>query len=193
MALHIYTRTGDSGKTGLFGGLRVYKDDLRVEAYGSVDELNSVIGEILSHSIEENLRSHLLAIQHDLFQLGSDLATPLETETYKGNIQIIRIAEEHVQKLEALIDLCDQELPPLTRFILPGGNPIASALHIARVVCRRAERRTVSLMNAAPVNTEALRYLNRLSDLLFVMARLVNKRSGIEDTPWNPPEQEQKP
>ena|SRR5579871_120199 len=191
MASHIYTRTGDTGETGLFGGQRVPKDALRVDAYGTVDELNAVLGAACAQAVSEELKSLLLTLQSDLFLLGADLATPEEKDTHRGRITIERVGEERTARLEGLIDRYESELPPLRNFILPGGHPLAAALHLSRVVCRRAERRCVTLMqatreDAAPLNTEILRYLNRLSDLLFVLARVANHREGVPDIPWNP-------
>jgi cob(I)alamin adenosyltransferase len=192
MASHIYTRTGDAGETGLFGGRRVSKDHVRVEAYGTVDELNTLLGVAQAQCRDEELRALLLSFQHTLFQLGADLATPSEEKTRRGNVTIQRIETERVERLEALIDRYEAELSPLRNFILPGGTPLAAALHHCRAVCRRAERRCVTLQihESTPeqpaLNSEALRYLNRLSDLLFVLARVANRRRGADDTPWNP-------
>jgi cob(I)alamin adenosyltransferase len=197
MATHIYTRTGDKGDTGLFGGQRVRKDSLRVEAYGSVDELNAALGVALAQSPENTLASLLLRIQNDLFLLGADLATPEEKEKRKGQTVIQRIRPELTTHLETWIDRLEAELPPLKQFILPGGHPLAAQLHLCRVVCRRAERCCVALARpktdtaepastVSAINPEILRYLNRLSDLLFVLARCVNHRQGVADIPWNP-------
>lgn len=192
MSTRIYTRTGDRGETGLFGGQRVLKDDLRVEAYGSVDELNAVLGVALAQCADQELSDLLLAIQRDLFQLGADLATPPEEETRKGRVTIKRMEAVDVQRLEAVIDRWEDELEPLRVFILPGGHPVAAALHQARAVCRRAERRCVTLRRSeaeggVPAGTDhVLQYLNRLSDLLFVLTRAANKRYGVADVPWHP-------
>ncbi|HLK56196.1 MAG TPA: cob(I)yrinic acid a,c-diamide adenosyltransferase [Chthonomonadaceae bacterium] len=192
MPSHIYTRTGDTGDTGLFGGQRVGKDDARVEAYGTVDELNAVLGVARAQAEEPELNALLLSFQDALFRLGSDLATPDEASTHKGNITIQRFPAEPVTALEALIDRFEAELPPLRNFILPGGHALAAALHHGRVVCRRAERRCVALARLeadagnSPLNPEIVRYLNRLSDLLFVLARLANHRQGVPDVPWRP-------
>ncbi len=193
--IKIYTRTGDEGETGLFGGQRVPKDDLRVEAYGTVDELNAALG--IAHALraEPELDALLLTLQHDLFSLGADLATPEEKDRSKGAVRIERVAASRVDRLETLIDRYEAELPPLTRFILPGGHPLAAALHGARTVCRRAERRCLTLSRSLgelseadeePINTEVIRYLNRLSDLLFVLARAANFRHSVPDILWNP-------
>lgn len=190
--MRIYTKTGDLGETGLFGGERVYKDDLRVTAYGTVDELNAVLGIAIALQADPELDTLLLSFQNDLFMLGSDLATPEEEDRNKGRIQIARVPAEKVEALEHIIDKYEATLPPLTRFILPGGTPLSAQLHFARTVCRRAERACVTLHRATTeagkpaVNPEIVRYLNRLSDLLFVLARAANHRSGKEDIPWNP-------
>jgi cob(I)alamin adenosyltransferase len=192
MSSRIYTRTGDQGKTGLFGGQRVFKDDLRVEAYGTADELNAVLGVAHAQCADPDLAALLLSVQEDLFQLGADLATPLEEETQRGRVTIRRIDAGNVERLEALIDKWESELPPLQQFILPGGHPVAAALHQSRAVCRRAERRCVTLERSetdggAPTVTEyVVKYLNRLSDLLFVLSRAANRRNAVADIPWNP-------
>lgn len=192
MSLRIYTRTGDKGDTGLFGGQRVRKDDARVEAYGTVDELNAVLGIARSQAEDPELRETIASFQDRLFAVGADIATPMETATQRGRVSIERISSERVEALEHLIDRFEAELPPLTRFILPGGGGLAAALHHARVVCRRAERRCVTLASleaeaeSPALNPEVIRYLNRLSDLLFVLARVANCRQGVEDIVWNP-------
>lgn len=188
--LKIYTRTGDDGDTGLFGGQRVHKDDLRVEAYGTVDELNAVLGVARTHApaSDADIDALLQTLQNDLFGLGSDLATPEEKDTKKGRIHITRVSPAQVAALEAQIDRFEAELPPLTNFILPGGSALASSLHLGRVVCRRAERCCVTLARAeadiAPLNPDVIRYLNRLSDLLFVLCRVANKRRDVPDVVW---------
>jgi cob(I)alamin adenosyltransferase len=190
--MRIYTRSGDAGETGLFGGARVPKDALRVEAYGTVDELNALLGCVRAQGADAEIEALLSSVQQDLFLLGADLATPTEKDTRKGKITIERVRPEQVARLEAAIDRYEAEAPPLTNFILPGGHPLAAGLHLGRVVCRRAERRCVALArneaeNGGPaVNPEVLRYLNRLSDLLFVLARAVNHRQGVPDIAWNP-------
>ncbi len=191
MTLRIYTRTGDEGDTGLFGGQRVRKDAARVEAYGTVDELNAVLGIARSQAKDAELETVLSGLQDRLFSVGADIATPPEEATQKGRVTIERITPEQTASLEALIDRFEAELPPLTRFILPGGSPLAASLHLARVVCRRAERRCVTLAQTEagaepPLNPEVIRYLNRLSDLLFVLARVANHRLAVEDIVWNP-------
>ena len=192
MAFRIYTKTGDDGETGLFGGRRIAKDDLRVEAYGAVDELNATLGVALTLCSDAELSALLLSIQADLFQLGADLATPPDEKTERGRATIRRIDAANVARLEAAIDEWELELAALRNFILPGGSPSAAALHQARAVCRRAERRCVSLRRAegqteaAAGPDNALIYLNRLSDLLFVLSRAANSRAGVPDIPWTP-------
>ncbi len=184
--MKIYTRSGDAGETGLFGGGRVGKDDLRVRAYGAVDEANAALGVARaalagSPAKAAELDGAVAGVQSALFDLGADLATPLEA---KARQAVRGIAESDVAGLETLIDALDEELEPLTGFVLPGGSPAAAALHVARAVARRAERDTVALARASAVNPHALAYLNRLSDLLFMLARAVNARSGVADVPW---------
>lgn len=192
MPIRIYTKTGDQGETGLFGGRRVAKDDTRVEAYGTADELNALLGVVLTQCSDESVSESLLSIQSELFQLGADLATPPEEKTTRGRVTIRRLGEAEVQRLEGLIDRWDADLPPLQSFILPGGHPVAAALHHARTVCRRLERRCVTLQQKEREDGTdeeyrfILPYLNRLSDLLFVLARAVNSRYGVEDVVWNP-------
>jgi len=181
MATKIYTKTGDDGTTGLFGGERVAKDSLRIEAYGTVDELNAVLGTALACAMPEELREELLAISADLFTLGADLATPLEPPS---QYHIPRIVREHIDELERSIDRHDELLAPLKVFILPGGSPAAAALHHARTVCRRAERHVVALAKAEDVGPFAVKYVNRLSDYLFTVARTANRMLGIADVPW---------
>lgn len=172
----IYTRTGDSGTTGLGDGTRVEKDHLRVEAYGTVDELNSSIGMVLSETnIRDDLREWLLEIQHDLFDLGSELCVPGYTA----------IKEEHVTTLEENLDAMNADLPMLKEFILPGGNRAASTCHLARTICRRAERRVHTLAKTETINELGLRYLNRLSDFLFVAARVLARADGGQEVLWN--------
>ncbi len=183
MSTRIYTKTGDDGTTGLFGGSRVSKDHLRIHAYGTVDELNSIIGIALTQDMPLDVREQLLAISSELFTVGADLATPLDPPPV---YDIPRVVEEHILDLEGHIDAFDAELSPLKNFILPGGTPAAAQLHLARTVCRRAERLTVSLAIHEDLGGFVVRYLNRLSDYLFTAARIVNHRAGIEDTPWRP-------
>jgi cob(I)alamin adenosyltransferase len=191
MSVKIYTRSGDEGDTGLFGGQRVRKDDLRVEAYGTVDELNAAIGVARTYgensAVNAEVDQLLADLQNELFLVGADLATPGDTEMQKGRSIIVRTDAQRVSRLEALIDRYEEALPPLTNFILPGGHPLAAQLHWCRTVCRRAERRCVTLQQAAGnhvVNAEVVRYLNRLSDLLFVLARFANHSNGVDDVPW---------
>lgn len=177
--MKIYTKKGDYGQTSLFGGTKVMKDEIRIESYGTVDELNSVIGVILTNPLSDKGRSILMDIQHQLFILGADLATP---QNKKAKVE--RIGSKEITKLEQIIDELDEELSPLTTFILPGGSPAGAELHMARTVCRRAERRTVSLAKNEEISEDCVIYLNRLSDLLFVLARYENKKGDVKETPW---------
>jgi cob(I)alamin adenosyltransferase len=179
--MKIYTKAGDDGTTGLFGAGRVRKDALRVSAYGDVDELNAFLGVARTHAAEVDVAAVLERLQSELFTLGAQLATPDPSHAPK-NVPVIRDA--HVEKLESEIDLFDAELEPLRSFILPSGTPLAAALHVARTVCRRAERSLVSLSAHEPVPVEAMHYLNRLSDHLFTLSRLANKRAGVAETKW---------
>jgi len=182
--MKIYTKTGDAGDTGLFGGPRVSKDNLRIEAYGTVDELNSVLGVVRTCSPPPPLDALLGQIQNELFALGAQLATP-DPAAHKTAL----IGMAQVSALEQAIDRLETDLAPLSQFILPGGTPTAAHLHLARTVCRRAERRLVSLVrvSAEPISAELIVYLNRLSDLLFVMARAANRVAGVSDIPWQKP------
>lgn len=177
--MKIYTKKGDQGYTSLFGGTKIEKHHTRIEAYGTVDELNSVLGLALTEAISEDSRSILQQIQHQLFILGADLATLPSKKT-----KIDRVGTAEIAKLEEWIDIFEEHLSPLTSFILPGGAPPGAALHLARTVCRRAERKVVALKHKDPVSPEALIYLNRLSDLLFVMARFENQQAGVKETVW---------
>jgi cob(I)alamin adenosyltransferase len=179
----IYTRRGDDGSTGLFGGPRVRKDDLRVAAYGDVDELNSALGVAREELPQGDLRALVDALQSELFTLGAELATP---DADKAPKEVPRIMDAHVSRLEQEIDRLTGELPEMKNFILPGGSRAGAALHLCRTVCRRAERKAVSLADGVPVSAQALAYLNRLSDLLFVMARAANLRAGGIEIPWKP-------
>ena len=170
----VYTRTGDQGQTSLVGGARVSKSSIRVDAYGDVDELNSVIGVARAQSSDQEIDQILGLIQNDLFTLGADLASPSE-------IDVPRIAENFVTKLEGFADQFLSELEPLKEFILPGGSPAGAILHLARTVARRAERRAVALSETEELNPETIVYLNRLSDLLFILARVVNHRAGVRE------------
>jgi len=180
--MKIYTRTGDDGSTGLFGGGRVQKSDTRVEAYGDVDELGSVLGLAGAELMSEDARALLLDIQSRLFDLGAELASTPGKDVDLGAVP--RIDAESVAILERAIDTAEEPLPPLKTFVLAGGSPGARWLHLARTVCRRAERHLVRLSQAEPVRVEVIHYLNRLSDLLFVLARAENHRAGVEDQPW---------
>lgn len=182
--MRIYTRTGDAGKTTLGDGQRISKAAPRIEAIGTVDELNAVLGLARTHLADSDLQSLLQTVQNDLFNLGSDLAAPWGKEKLKA--QVPRLRPEQVAALERSIDALAAELPPFQGFILPGGTPEAAALHLARTVARRAERRIVALAALEEVNPEVLHYLNRLSDLLFVLARTVNHRTGAAESPWRP-------
>ena len=179
--MKIYTRTGDSGDTGLFDGTRVSKADRRVAACGDVDELNAWLGLVVSGSDDTVLRERLLQIQRDLFALGSRLADP--ARRIAGRVTKVAIAADHVARLEGWIDELDRDLPPLRRFILAGGSGTGAALHVARTICRRAERTMVEL-GADAFEIELLQYVNRLSDLLFTMARAANHRAGVPETEW---------
>lgn len=178
----IYTRTGDDGSTGLGSGARIGKDHLRVECYGTVDELNAQLGVVLCQSPPESLVAPLSRVQNDLFHLGADLCV---TEADKVARPLPRIEERHVVGLEELIDAWNEKLPALENFILPGGSPAAAQLHVARTVCRRAERLLVALARVEPVGNWTLPYLNRLSDALFVLARAANLESGDLDRLWD--------
>lgn len=180
--MKIYTKTGDKGETSLFGGKRVWKDDLRIEAYGSIDELNSIIGIAISEVKNEELIKELRGIQNELFVVGSDLATPIGSDSKKAVVP--RVDESYSKRLEGIIDRFDGKLPELKQFILPGGLKGAAILHNARTVCRRAERNVVALSKIENIGTGIVQYLNRLSDLLFVLARFENFSNGIEDILW---------
>ena len=177
--MKIYTKTGDSGETALVGGKRVQKDAIRVDAYGEVDETNAAIGVALSQCSEPRLKAWLSDIQQKLFVLGAELATPGETKARSTKLE-----ENDVQKLEEIIDTVEDELAPLKAFILPGGSPAAASLHLARTISRRAERRVVTLAREDEVSEIALRWLNRLSDLLFVLARRANMDNNESETEW---------
>ena len=178
----VYTRTGDDGTTGLGSGQRVPKDSLRIEAYGTVDELSSHVGVALALGLDEVVEAELTRIQNELFHLGSDLCI---LEEDKARLPAPRIEARHVETLEKLMDRLSGELSPLENFILPGGSPGAAQLHVARAVCRRAERLVVALSRAEKIGPYTVRYLNRLSDALFVMARFENKRRGQADVLWD--------
>ena len=176
----IYTRAGDAGETSLGDGSRVPKTDLRIEAYGTVDEVNSLLGLALAGDLTDEFRPWLAQIQNDLFDLGADLSVPLEDDRRER----LRVTAAQVERLEGLCDLVNERLEPLKSFVLPGGTETASRLHVARAACRRAERRAVALAEAQSVNPEALAYLNRLWDLLFILARAAN--AGSQEPLWRP-------
>ncbi|MCR9209958.1 MAG: cob(I)yrinic acid a,c-diamide adenosyltransferase [bacterium] len=196
--MKIYTRTGDSGTTGLFGGPRVAKDDTRIEAYGTVDELNATLGQVRSalkesagqtseaiHGLNE-LDARIAQVQHELFSIGAELASP-----HPDQFDLRVIGQAHIQRIEDWIDDAEQQLPPLKQFILPGGSVLASHVHLSRAVCRRAERRVISLADAVqtetPISDSVIIYLNRLSDWLFVVSRLVNQILNVPDQIWEKP------
>ena len=181
--MKIYTKAGDDGTTGLFGGGRVPKDHPRVVAYGTVDELNSHLGAIRAGKLDAELDRLLSRVQTELFALGADLATPPDA---KSSSHVRRIAPTDSEWLERAIDGFSTEVPPLGSFILPGGSPAGASVHVARAVCRRAERSVVALSRAEPVGMGAIVFLNRLSDLLFMLGRVVNRRAGEPEEPWKP-------
>ncbi len=177
--MKIYTKTGDSGETGLVGGKRLGKDSLRIRAYGEVDELNALLGVCRAHNSHENLGDMLHQIQKELFDLGADLATPLNSK-----VPVPRVQKKQIGRLEQWIDEIDGQLPPLRNFVLPGGCILAAHLHTARTVCRRAERSVVALQKSEETGEHVLVYMNRLSDLLFMMARLANALDGVQEELW---------
>ena len=178
--MKIYTKTGDKGSTSLFGGKRVPKNNIRIEAYGTVDELNASLGVIISENVSNTVKESLKKIQNDLFVLGGDLATPLE----ETKVKIPRTTESMVLILEKEIDLYDSKLEALKSFILPGGIKASALLHLSRTICRRAERRVIELSEEEQINKEIVKYLNRLSDLLFIFARFENSVNDIPDVEW---------
>ncbi len=178
--MKIYTRTGDTGETSLFSGDRARKDDPRVDAYGEIDELNAWLGLARASKLDPALGQDLEALQRDLFALGAQLADPADTLAPRVTKAVID--DDHIRRIEQLIDRLEGELSPLRRFILAGGTEAGAALHVARTVCRRAERRMVAL--DPPIDPVLLRYVNRLSDLLFVLARAANHRGGVPETQW---------
>ena len=179
----IYTKTGDEGMTGLGGGQRVPKDSQRVETYGTVDELNSQIGAALTVGLCARLATELALVQNELFDLGADLATPA---TSQARHPVPTVEARHIEKLERLIDEFNEVVGPLTNFLLPGGSPGAAQLHVARTVCRRAERQATTLARGEEIGPTVLPYLNRLSDALFVMARYENHERGVSEPLWQP-------
>ena len=178
--MKIYTKTGDDGNTGLQGDFRIAKSHPRILAYGTVDEANAMIGVLLSNVLDDDVREVLNTIQNELFLLGSDLSNQNLNDLKN------RISLEMVEKLEKIIDKFELELPPITNFILPGGNVAAAQIHQVRTIVRRAETLVVQLSDKDEINSNCIKYLNRLSDLMFVMGRLINKRNGIEDIIWKP-------
>ncbi len=183
MSAKLYTKTGDKGKTSLLGGQKVFKSDLRIEAYGNVDELNSFLGCLKDlHELEDSLKKQVSWIQEHLFTIGSVLAT----EPGFTGFEIPNISEREVTQLEVWIDKYDAGLRPLSNFILPGGHPVVSLCHVCRCVCRRAERSVVALTNDEQVDDVVLRFLNRLSDYLFIFARAIGHRLEVPETPWLP-------
>lgn len=178
--MKIYTKTGDDGTTGIQGGTRISKSSTRIQAYGNVDEINSVIGIVLSNDLDEDISKILVKIQNELFVLGSDLSNA------NLNEQKNRINSIMVKGLESDIDILESELPPITNFILPGGTPESSYVHLARTISRRAETLVVGLSKEEKINESCIQYLNRLSDLLFVIARVLNKRKNVKDVIWKP-------
>ena len=178
--MKIYTKTGDDGNTGLQGDFRIAKSHPRILAYGTVDEANAMIGVVLSNVLDEDIREVLSLIQNELFLLGSDLSNQ-----YLNDLKN-RISLDMVEKLEKIIDKFELELPPITNFILPGGNVAAAQIHQVRTIVRRAETLVVQLSDKDEINSNCIKYLNRLSDLMFVIGRLINKRNDIEDIIWKP-------
>lgn len=186
--MKIYTRTGDEGDTGLFAGGRVPKDDVRVEAYGAVDELNSVLGlaiAALDAAGGDERVARLRRVQGDLLSLGAHLATPAPEDGGRPTDHLPPLPSERIAEMERWMDEAETELEPLREFILPGGTEAAARLHLSRTVCRRAERRVVSLARTAHLDAAVVRYLNRLSDLLFTLARVANRRAGVPDVKWD--------
>ena len=178
--MKIYTKTGDDGNTGLQGDFRISKSHPRIIVYGTVDEANAAIGVVLTNTLDEDVSQLLNQIQNDLFLLGSDLSNQNLNDLKN------RVTLEMIEKLEESIDIFESELPPITNFILPGGNVAASQIHQVRTIVRRAETLVVKLSDKDEINSNSIKYLNRLSDLMFVMGRLINKRNGVEDIIWKP-------
>lgn len=182
-SMKIYTKTGDAGQTGLFGGGRVSKDDPRVEAYGDVDELNAVLGFARAAEMMPRIDEVLVPIQRDLFSIGALLSTP-DLKKMHDHLAKAQLDDGRISELENAIDVCEKELEPLRAFIVPGGTPKAAALHVARTVCRRAERRVIHLQRDVEIPQIVVVYLNRLSDLLFTLARVANTRAGAGEVTW---------
>ena len=185
--MKVYTKTGDKGQTSLFGGTRVKKSNIRIDAYGTVDELNSYLGLLRDQIKDGELLKDIIIIQNKLFTLGAMLATPQDKEKLKNGkdrLKIDKIEEDEINFLESKMDEMNTSLPPMTHFILPGGHTTVSFCHIARCICRRAERITVELADQEPINSHILIYLNRLSDYLFVLARKLSLDNKVEEIPW---------
>lgn len=180
--MKIYTKTGDSGTTALFGGGRVSKSHYRVEAYGTLDELNAYIGMVRDQEVNQKRKAILIDIQNNLFSIGADMATASDA----GKAKIPKLTEEDITQLENEIDQLEEPLPAMRHFVLPGGHTATSFCHIARCVCRRAERLSVALDQKEPVDPLAIKYLNRLSDYLFVLSRKISQEVGAEEIPWKP-------
>ena len=178
--MKIYTKTGDDGNTGLQGNFRIAKSHPRIMAYGTVDEVNAAIGIVLTNSLDDDVSQLLNQIQNDLFLLGSDLSNQNLNDLKN------RVSLDMIEKLEGSIDKFESELPAITNFILPGGNVAAAQIHQVRTIVRRAETLVVKLSDKDEINSNSIKYLNRLSDLMFVMGRLINKRNGVEDIIWKP-------
>ena len=186
--MKIYTKTGDKGETGLYGGTRISKASARVESYGNIDELNAAIGVAKSHIEDEDIIKQLKQIQFDLFTVGSEASTPIDKlflANGKARLPLV-ISEKEIEELEVWMDAMDEKVEPLQYFILPGGGKAATFLHVARTVCRRAERSLVFLNQSEEVRAELIKYLNRLSDYLFVLARYVSKLNNEPEEYWNP-------
>ncbi len=180
--MKVYTKKGDAGETGLIGGTRVPKSHIRIEAYGTVDELNSFIGLVRDYDVPNDMRSQLIVIQEELFTIGSHLANDEE----KSKMELPEIKEDSITRMENEIDAMNEELPAMRFFVLPGGHQAISTSHVARCVCRRAERLCVAMNTEVSVNPIILKYLNRLSDYLFVLSRFLTKHYNAEEVPWKP-------
>ncbi len=179
----VYTKTGDRGRTSLIGGTRVPKNDPRLEAYGTVDELNSFIGMIRSYSIDEESASQIVEIQNVLFEVGAYLATDTNVADLRDKL---KYDDKYIANLEYAMDKMESELPPMKYFVLPGGNPAVSYCHISRTVCRRTERRILEVLDESEANSWVIRYVNRLSDYLFVLSRFLSKQLNVQEIPWVP-------
>jgi len=182
--MKLYTKTGDDGSTGLFGGQRVGKDALRVEAYGTVDELDACLGLAIASPGLQDYRERLLKIQSRLFEVGADLATPHTEGEDVSKRYVPRLDPASITELEQMIDEASGAVEPMKSFVLPGGCELAARLHVGRTVCRRAERLVVALAKQDTINPDVVIYLNRLSDLLFALARVANHEAGVDDIPW---------